>query len=72
MQIGFIGTGVMGGGMARCLIEGGFDLVVHDVYPEATASLRAMGAKWGANPREVAEQCDLTIKIGRASCRERV
>ncbi|MSQ28702.1 MAG: NAD(P)-dependent oxidoreductase [Dehalococcoidia bacterium] len=61
MQIGFIGTGVMGGGMARCLIEGGFDLVVHDAYREATTSLQAMGAKWGANPREVAEQCDLTI-----------
>lgn len=61
MRIGFIGTGVMGGGMARCLIEGGFELVVHDAWPEATKALEAMGARWAASPRAVAEQADLTI-----------
>jgi 3-hydroxyisobutyrate dehydrogenase-like beta-hydroxyacid dehydrogenase len=43
-QIGFIGTGAMGGGMAASLLREGFSVVVFDVNPNALAPLRERGA----------------------------
>lgn len=45
MQIGFIGTGTMGSPIASCLIAAGHSLAVYDRRAEATAALRAQGAK---------------------------
>ncbi len=44
MQIGMIGLGRMGANMARRLMKGGHEVVVHDRNPDAVASLRAEGA----------------------------
>lgn len=55
MRLGFVGTGTMGNPMARCLIEAGHQLTVHDLRPEATTSLCELGARWADNPRAVAE-----------------
>jgi 3-hydroxyisobutyrate dehydrogenase len=55
MRLGFIGTGNMGNAMARCLIEAGHQLTVHDIRREATTNLCEMGATWADNPRAVAE-----------------
>ena len=54
MQLGFIGTGTMGNPMARCLIEAGHRLTVHDTRREATTNLCELGANWADNPRAVA------------------
>lgn len=54
MQIGFIGTGVMGDLMARCLLEAGHELAVYDRRPEATADLCDKGARWADGPRSIA------------------
>ena len=54
MRLGFIGTGTMGNPMARCLIDAGHQLTVHDVRREATTNLCEMGAAWADNAREVA------------------
>ena len=35
MQIGFIGVGAMGGGLARNLIRAGKQVLVYDLNPEA-------------------------------------
>ena len=54
MQLGFIGTGTMGNPMARCLIEAGHRLTVHDIRREATTNLCELGANWADSPRAVA------------------
>ena len=54
MRLGFIGTGTMGNPMARCLIDAGHDLTVHDVRREVTTNLCEMGATWAETAREVA------------------
>lgn len=54
MDLGFVGTGTMGTPMARCLIEAGHRLTIHDIRREATAALCALGAKWADDPRSVA------------------
>ena len=55
MRLGFIGTGTMGNPMARCLIQAGHQLTVHDIRRQATTNLCEMGAQWAENPRAVAE-----------------
>lgn len=55
MQLGFVGTGTMGNAMARCLIEAGHQLTIHDLRREATTNLCALGARWADNPCAVAE-----------------
>ena len=54
MQLGFIGTGTMGNPMARCLIEAGHRLTIHDIRREATTNLCELGANWADSPRAVA------------------
>ncbi len=56
MRVGFIGTGHMGNPMARHLIRGGHELVVHDKVQEATANLIELGATWADSPRAVAAE----------------
>ena len=43
MQIGFIGVGQMGGGLARNLIRAGKTVLVHDLNPEAVKATLAAG-----------------------------
>jgi 3-hydroxyisobutyrate dehydrogenase len=61
MKAGFIGTGNMGNHMARNLIKGGVELVVHDVRREACANLIELGATWADSPREVASQSSVVF-----------
>lgn len=52
--LGFIGVGVMGGRMARRLLEHGYPLIIHDVNPAALKPLVKLGARVAKTPREVA------------------
>lgn len=61
MAIGFIGLGTMGGEIARRLIEGGVQLVVHDVRREAAEPHVAAGARWAADPCEVGRACEVVF-----------
>lgn len=54
--IGFVGVGVMGGPMARRLLERGWRLIVHDTNPAAVKALTTLGARAAKSPREVADQ----------------
>jgi 3-hydroxyisobutyrate dehydrogenase-like beta-hydroxyacid dehydrogenase len=54
-RVGFVGTGTMGNPMARCLLEAGHELAVHDLRREATADLCALGARWADSPRAAAQ-----------------
>jgi 3-hydroxyisobutyrate dehydrogenase len=59
MNVGFIGLGKMGHGMATNLQSAGFDLVVTDLTRDAASDLLEGGAVWADSPREVAEACDV-------------
>lgn len=59
--IGFIGLGVMGGGMALSLAEKGHALVVFDVSDAAAAPLREKGAAVAASPRELADRAEVVF-----------
>jgi len=62
-RVGFIGLGVMGGGMAKNIAEAGFDLIVHDANPAAVRALEDHGARSAAVPREVAETSDVIVTV---------
>ena len=61
MRVGFVGTGTMGNPMARCLIEAGHQVTVHDVRRDATADLCDLGARWAESPRAAAEDSDVVF-----------
>jgi 3-hydroxyisobutyrate dehydrogenase len=61
MKVGFIGLGTMGGSMAYNALDGGNEMVVHDINrASATRHLEA-GATWADTPREVAEQSEIVF-----------
>lgn len=61
--IGFIGLGSMGRPMAANVMKGGFTLRVHDVVPDAVATLVARGAEARRSPRDVARDADAVITM---------
>jgi 3-hydroxyisobutyrate dehydrogenase-like beta-hydroxyacid dehydrogenase len=80
MQVGFIGLGRMGSGLAKNLVKAGYALKVYDLDPKAVASLVQMGAQATASARELARVCDVlftslplprdveTTLIGESGC----
>ena len=61
MKVGFIGLGTMGASMAYNAIQGGYDLVVHDLRREAAIPHLEAGAEWADTPRQVAEASDIVF-----------
>ena len=61
--IGFIGLGAMGRGMAANCVAKGFDLIVHDINPDAVARLVKAGARAAGSIREVAEAASIVITV---------
>lgn len=61
MNLGFIGTGNMGGPMATNLLKAGHSLTVHDIRREAATPLLEMGAKWASTPQAVAAASEITF-----------
>jgi 6-phosphogluconate dehydrogenase len=64
MQLGMIGLGRMGANMARRLMGGGHECVVHDVSPDAIGALEAEGAA-GA---QTMEEFVARLRAPRAIC----
>ena len=60
-QIGFIGLGIMGQGMARNLLRAGFDLVVWNRTRSKMDALVSEGASAAGSPAELARACDIVI-----------
>lgn len=57
--VGFVGIGIMGGGMSRNLVTAGHDVVV---WNRTRAKAEAIdGAKVADSPRGVAEECDVVL-----------
>ena len=61
MKVGFIGLGTMGGSMAYNALDGGNEMVVHDINPAAATRHLEAGAVWADTPREVAEQSEIVF-----------
>ena len=61
MDLGFIGVGNMGAGMANNLIKAGHSLTIHELVRERATPLLEQGAKWADSPREVAEASEITF-----------
>ena len=61
MKVGFIGLGTMGGSMAYNTLQGGHELVVHDIRREAATPHLEAGATWADTPRQVAESSDIVF-----------
>jgi 3-hydroxyisobutyrate dehydrogenase len=59
--IGIIGTGVMGGAMARRLLACGFQVAVFDANFQAMAGLQDLGAVLELGPRKVADRSDIVL-----------
>jgi len=60
-QVGFIGLGIMGRGMARNLLKAGFAVRVWNRTPERMAALAEEGATTARDPADLAAQTDILI-----------
>jgi len=61
MELGVIGTGLMGAPMARRLLDGGHRLTVFNRTPDKTAPLAAAGARVAGSPAEVLASATATV-----------
>lgn len=62
-NIGFVGLGAMGGGMAGSLVKEGFAVRGCDTRPEALAAFEHMGGTAAKSPAEAAAGADLLIVV---------
>ena len=61
MNIGFIGLGNMGSGMAANILKAGYPLTVYDLRRDAAKSLIENGASWSDTPKSIAESSDIVL-----------
>ena len=61
MKVGFIGLGTMGASMAYNCLQGGNEMVVHDIRRESATQHLEAGATWADSPREVAESSEIVF-----------
>jgi len=62
-EIGFVGLGVMGGRMAKRLLDAGHRLTGHNRTRSKAEWLIEAGMKWADSPREVAEAAEITLSM---------
>lgn len=60
-QVGIIGLGDMGIGMAKNIIKNGFDLVGYDLRDERLRILETLGGNVASSPQEVGQQADVVL-----------
>jgi len=62
-QVGVIGLGAMGGGMAKSLRRAGHTVHVFDVRKDAAEAFAAEGGTSHASAAELAAQCDVVVSV---------
>jgi 3-hydroxyisobutyrate dehydrogenase-like beta-hydroxyacid dehydrogenase len=62
-RLGFIGLGVMGGRMAKRLLDAGHSVVGYNRTPSKAQWLLDGGMTWGKSPRAVEEAADITFSM---------
>ncbi|MFC6182182.1 NAD(P)-dependent oxidoreductase [Lactiplantibacillus daowaiensis] len=63
MQLGFVGTGVMGAAIATNLMAAGHQLTVYNRTKQKTDALVAAGATWADTPAAVAANSDVVFTM---------
>ena len=63
MNVGWIGTGVMGKSMAGHILKAGYPLTIFNRTKAKAEELLAQGAKWADNPKDLAAQSDIVFSI---------
>lgn len=63
LNIAFIGTGLMGAPMAKCLLNEGFSVKVWNRSVEKAEALREFGAEVAASPAEAVTHADVIITM---------
>ena len=58
-EVGYVGLGVMGGGVAKRLLDAGHTVTGWNRTKEKAQWLIDKGMKWGDSPRKVAEAADV-------------
>ena len=61
MKVGFIRLGTMGGSMADNALQGGNEMVVHDIRRESATPLLEAGATWADTPKQLAEASEVVF-----------
>jgi len=62
-RMAFLGLGIMGGGMARRLVEAGFPVTVYNRNREKAVTLGSAGAQIAGSPREAARDAHIVISM---------
>ncbi len=62
-QIGWVGTGVMGGAMCQHFLEKGYAVTLHSRTKAKAQPLLENGAVWVDSPKSVAQQSDVTFTM---------
>jgi 3-hydroxyisobutyrate dehydrogenase len=62
-RIAFLGLGMMGSGMAGCLLRAGHDVTVWNRSADKAAALVEAGATAAATPAEAARECDAAFSM---------
>ena len=62
-RVAVIGLGSMGGGMARTLRRGGFDVVGFDVVPAAVERFAAEGGRGAGSPAEACREAAVVVSV---------
>jgi len=62
-RIGFVGTGLMGRPMVRCLLKAGFPVQIWNRAKQKAQELLDAGASWGESPAALARQADVVITM---------
>jgi 3-hydroxyisobutyrate dehydrogenase-like beta-hydroxyacid dehydrogenase len=62
-ELGYVGLGVMGGGVVRRLLDAGHTVTVWNRTREKATPLLEAGALWGESPRDVTERSDVVFTM---------
>jgi 3-hydroxyisobutyrate dehydrogenase len=62
-DVGYVGLGVMGGGVAKRLLDAGHTVTGWNRTKEKAQWLLDAGMRWGATPRQVAEASEITFTM---------
>lgn len=62
-RLGYVGLGVMGGRMAKRLLDAGHAVTGYNRTPSKADWLREAGMHWADSPRAVAESADVTFSM---------
>ena len=59
--LGFIGLGLMGQGLTKCLVNAGYQVIGYDIKQENISQANSHGVLSAKSCREVTEACDIVI-----------